>query len=74
MMDRGTWDKHAALVQSAFSPFNGGWHFIVLMCGAQLHRDEKMVSRFSLLKTQLWRLHNDFCRDCTLVGITAFII
>lgn len=33
MMDRGTWDKHAALVQSAFSPFNGGWHFIVLSAG-----------------------------------------
>lgn len=43
MMDRGTWDKHAALVQLALSPFNGGWHFIV-ECREQWHRDGKMVS------------------------------
>lgn len=31
-----------------------------------------MVSR--LLERQLWLPHNGFCRACTLVGITAFII
>lgn len=33
VMDRGTWDKRAVLVELAFSPFNGGWHFIVQSAG-----------------------------------------
>lgn len=53
VMDRGTWDKHAALVELAFSPFNRGWHFYCSECRAKLHRYEKMVSLYSLLKKQL---------------------
>lgn len=32
-----------------------------------------MVSCYSLLKKQLWLLHNGFCRAAALVGVMAFI-
>lgn len=73
VIDRGTWDKHAALVELAFFPFNRGWHFYCSECRAKLHRYEKMVSLCSLLKKQLWKLHNSHCRACSLIGVMAFI-